>query len=207
MMVAFAPGVGKGRVTTRAAVAVLVWLCLCAVLSACAWLRPEPPPPAFLLRLPPAALGRELLLSQHMEVRTAMGARAFDVALEADAEAVRMAVMQWGQVMARMSWDGRELTQNTVPGWPRQVSAERVLSDLQLVWWPAHAVRAALPAGWTLQETPDGRVLRDGERTVTTVRRLDPSRVELTQHQQGYTVLVTSQEAAPAQPDPDPAKP
>lgn len=138
------------------------------------------------------------MLTQHMEIRTAVGARAFDVALEVDADAVRLAVMQWGQVMARMHWDGRELTQSTVPGWPRQVSAEGVLSDLQLVWWPAEAVRAALPAGWSLQDDAHGRVLREGAEAVSTVRRLGPERIELTQHRQGYTVVVSSRDAARA---------
>lgn len=181
----------------RAALAASL-LGVAAWLSACAGLRPGPQAPVFLLRLPPAALGRELLLTQRMEIRTPAGARAFDVALEVDADAVRLAVMQWGQVMARMSWDGRELTQSMVPGWPRQVSAEGVLSDLQLVWWPAEAVRAALPPGWTLQDNAQGRVLREGDDTVSTLRRLAPDRIELTQHRQGYTVLVSSQDAAQA---------
>lgn len=182
----------------RRAVLASALLGLGGLLSGCAGLRTGPEAPAFLLRLPPASLGRELMLTQHMEIRTAMGARAFDVALEVDAEAVRLAVMQWGQVMARMSWDGHELTQSTVPGWPRQVSAEGVLSDLQLVWWPAEAVRAALPPGWMLQDNAQGRVLLDAGQPVTTVRRLDPERIELTQHRQGYTVLVSSQDAAQA---------
>lgn len=178
-----------------------------ALLSGCAGLRAGAQAPTVLLRLPPTALGRELMLTQHMEIRTTAGTRAFDVALEADADAVRLAVMQWGQVMARMNWDGRELTQSTVPGWPRQVSAEGVLSDLQLVWWPAEAVRAALPAGWTLQDDAQGRVLREGEEVVSTVRKLGPERIELTQHRQGYTVLVSSQDAAPSDQTPARATP
>lgn len=190
------------RVMSRCVWLSALLLGVAAWLSACAGLRAGPEAPAVLLRLPPAALDRELMLSQHMEIRTAAGARAFDVALEVDAEAVRLAVMQWGQVMARMSWDGRELTQSTVPGWPRQVSAEGVLSDLQLVWWPADAVRAALPPGWTLDDNAQGRILREGTQAVTTVRRLDQARVELTQHRQGYTVLVSSQDAAQVHTEP-----
>lgn len=170
-------------------------LALTAGLGGCAaWLPGDGMP---LLRLSPASLGRELTVAQRMDVQAAGQSRSLDVALEVDAEAVRLAIMQLGHTVARLEWDGRKLEQSLAPGWPKVVSAERVLSDLQLVWWPAAQVRSALPAGWTLTESAQARELRHGEQIITSARLLAPGRVELVQHTQGYTVQVRSQGATP----------
>jgi hypothetical protein len=170
-------------------------LALMAGLSGCAsWFHGDDMP---LLRLSPASLGRELTVVQRLDVQAAGQSRSLDVALEVDAESVRMAVMQLGHTVARLTWDGAKLEQSLAPGWPKVVSAERVLSDLQLVWWPAAQVRSALPADWTLTESTQARELRHGERLVTSVQVLGPGHIELVQHTQGYTVQVHSQGATP----------
>lgn len=177
----------------------LRWLCLAlamVALSGCAWLKGGPSSP--LLRLSPASLGRELTVVQRMDVQAAGQTRSLDVALEADAESVRMAFMQLGQTIARLEWDGQTLTQTLAPGWPEVVSAERVLSDLQLVWWPTEIVRAGLPAGWRLVETAQGRTLFKGDNRVVDVRQIAPGHIELIQGAEGYTVQVRSQGAIPA---------
>ncbi len=96
---------------------------------------------------------------QQLDIQAAGQSRSLDVALEVDAQSVRMAFLQLGQTVARLEWDGRQLEQSLAPGWPKVVSAERVLSDLQLVWWPAEAVRAGLAPGWQLAESPQTREL------------------------------------------------
>lgn len=179
----------------------LTGLCLAAVLAltgglgGCAsWFPGDGLP---LLRLSPASLGRELAVAQRMDVQAGGQSRSLDVALEVDADSVRLAVMQLGHTVARLEWDGRQLEQSLAPGWPKVVSAERVLSDLQLVWWPAAQVRLALPEGWSLTESAEVRELRHGEQLITTARLLAPGQVELVQHTQGYTVQVRSQGATP----------
>jgi len=177
------------------------WLagwCLAAMLAltaGCAsWFQGDGMP---LLRLSPASLGRELTVVQRMDVQAAGQSRSLEVALEVDAASVRLAVMQLGHTVARLDWDGRKLDQSLAPGWPKVVSAERGLSDLQLVWWPVDQVRSALPAGWTLTETPQMRELRHGEQRITSAKLLGPGHIELIQHTQGYTVQVHSQGATP----------
>jgi hypothetical protein len=150
-----------------------------------------------MLRLTPSSLGREITVVQRLDVQAAGRTHSMEVALEVDEASVRMAVMQLGQTVARLEWDGRQLRQSLAPGWPAAVSAERVLSDLQLVWWPATALSAALPPGWRLEETAHGRVLRHEEHIVTVVREVTAGQIELTQRAEGYTVQVYSQGASP----------
>ncbi|MGH6649219.1 DUF3261 domain-containing protein [Aquabacterium sp.] len=177
-----------GRLAVLAAMTLL--------LAACAWLRGEPAAPLF--RLTPASLGRELTVVQRMDVAVAGQHRSLDVALEVDPDAVRLAVMQLGQTIARLDWDGRTLSQTLAPGWPKVVSAERVLSDLQMVWWPADTLRAALPPGWRLFETARGRTFFREDNPVVTVRLVEPGHIELIQGAEGYTVQLHSQGASPA---------
>lgn len=174
-------------------------LAAAAMLAACASspVSPVSPAAAPLLRLAPSTLGRELTVVQQLEVQAAGQTRSLDVALEADAQSVRMAFMQLGQTVARLEWDGRQLAQSLAPGWPKVVSAERVLSDLQLVWWPAGAVRAGLAPGWQLAESPQTRELVYQGRVVTSVRKLAADHVELVQHTEGYTVQVYTRGASP----------
>lgn len=103
--------------------------------------------------------------------------------------------------MARLDWDGQQLDERLAPGWPRAVSAERVLSDLQLLWWPAPAVRAALAPGWELTESAHLRTLSYAGRSVTSMRMVAPGHVELMQHAQGYTLQIHTRDATPAAPD------
>lgn len=151
-----------------------------------------------MLRLAPASLDRELAVVQQLDVQAAGQSRSLEVALEADAQSVRMAFMQLGQTVARLEWDGLRLEQSLAPGWPKVVSAEQVLSDLQLVWWPAAAVREALSPGWQLAESTQARELSYQGRAVVSVRKLAPDHVELVQHRQGYTVQVHTRGASPS---------
>ncbi|WP_265305886.1 DUF3261 domain-containing protein [Verminephrobacter eiseniae] len=166
-----------------------------AALAGCA-VRPLLPV-APMLRLAPSALGREWTVVQQLEVQAGGQKRSLDIALEVDAQSVRMAFMQWGHTVARLDWDGRQLEQRLVPGWPDAVSAERVLSDLQLVWWPATAVRAALAPGWRLAESRQTRELSYAGRTIASIRMVAPGHIELIQHADGYAVQVHAGDDAP----------
>ena len=80
---------------------------------------------------------------------------------------------------------------------PAALDGERVLTDLQLVYWPMAAISAALPAGWTLAEESGRRLLRKDDAVVATVEYLQPLHTRLRQHALGYTLDIESSEAAP----------
>jgi len=151
------------------------------------------------LRLAPAQLGHPLALLQHIDVQAAGNARQIDVDLEADAGHVRLAVLALGQVAAKLDWDGTTLDETRAPWWPAQVSGARILSDLQLTYWPVAAVNAALPSGWVLTERDGRRELRQGEELVTTIA-LHGAVVDLEQRRAPYRLTITSApiDAAPA---------
>jgi hypothetical protein len=130
-----------------------------ALVAACATPRPAPPP-EFTLRLAPASLGRELALQQRMTVTAFGRSQQLDVALEVDAQALHLAVLDFGQTVARLDWDGHDLQESKARGWPDTVTGARVLSDVQWVQWPVDAIRPALPAGWTLEASDAARVVR-----------------------------------------------
>ena len=151
-----------------------------------------PPPPRPLLRLPPSALGGNLALQQQLLVHAGGQSRRIDVLLEADDQSVRLVLVNLGQTMARLDWDGRELQQTSVPGWPRAVSGERVLSDLQLALWPVAAISAALPPDWTLDLHNGRRILRRGDQIAATVDYPAATHIDLVDRQQGYRIEIES---------------
>jgi hypothetical protein len=164
-------------------------------LAACATAPATTP----LLRLHPAALERPLALQQQLTVQVAGRSDRIEVLLEADARSVRLALVSLGQTGARLEWDGRELTQTQAAWWPKAVSGERVLSDLQLVLWPAAAVRAALPAGWSLEANDKERVLRHGAETVVSISYPSASLTELVHGRDGYRIRIDSRPLEVAQ--------
>lgn len=166
--------------------------CMPAVLAGCATPPPSSTAPALLLRLPPASLGRRLALAQRLHVWAGAREFQFEALLETDEQSLRLALLSFAQPVARLHWDGTTLTQHVAPGWPAAVSAERVLSDLVLVLWPADAVAAALPAHWTLQHDAAGRELRWRGSVVQRVRYGDAERVQLEHLVLGYRMQIDS---------------
>ena len=159
-------------------------------LLGCATVPPAPVSPQ--LRLSPASLGTTLALQQQLTVTVAEQTHRVEVLLEADPQAVRVAVLSLGQTAARLEWDGVNLTQSRARWWPEAISAERILDDMQLMLWPAAAVSAGLPPGWSLASSPHLRVLsRDGQ-AVVHVRYEAPNISELVHLRQGYRVRVES---------------
>ena len=159
------------------------------------------PGAAPLLRLSPQALGRSLVLQQQLTVAVRGQTHRLDVLLEADPAAVRLALVSLGQTAARLEWDGAQLKETRAAWLPSAVSSERILSDLQLVLWPAEAVRAALPPGWALAVADDrSRTLRQGDETVETVRYPTATRAELVQHRDGYRLDIESRAVEGATP-------
>jgi hypothetical protein len=148
--------------------------------------------PELLLRLPPSALGRDLALRQHLEVEVGGRRIEFDALLEADASELNLALLVFERPLARLRWDGVSLQSQHQPGWPAAVAAERVLSDLGLLLWPAAAVAAALPPGWTLSADARQRELRWQGEPVERVTYRSPSQVLIEHHQDGYRMTIES---------------
>lgn len=174
------------------------WLAaLTAALAGCAIEAQPPRAPALLLRLAPAALGRRLALAQQLRVWAGTHEFQFEALLEADERSLRLAVFAFGQVVARLQWDGTSLVQQMTPGWPAAVAGEQVLSGLVLVLWPAEAVAASLPPEWSLHADREGRELRWRGVAVQRVRIESPQRVQLEHLTLGYRMQIDSQELPP----------
>ena len=150
--------------------------------------------PAPLLRLPPAALQRELMLQQTIAADFMRAGkpehRELQVLLEAHATHTRVAAIGGGQVLARLDWDGTELRITRSPWAPDSVQPERILSDLQLSLWPAPAIRGALPQGWALDDAPTGRRLRQGDDVVVDIRYPDAATTLIEQRRDGYRLTI-----------------
>lgn len=136
-------------------------LALLVVAAGCVTAPKPAPVPDFQLQLSPRSYGGELELSQRLTVTRDGKSHSFDAQLEVDAQAVRIAAVAMGQTFASMTWDGTTLQQQVSTHVPAAVTAERILSDVQLAWWPLAAVQAGLPPGWTVEQTGDTRLLSD----------------------------------------------
>lgn len=176
----------------------LIFLLLAAGCVSAPKSRPEP---EFALRLSPASLGRELQLSQRITVVRGEDRKSFDAQLEVDASAVRIAAVAMGQTIASLSFDGKTLEQQVSTHVPPAVTASRILSDVQLAWWPADAIRTALPEGFSLEEEGGKRSLLQGGALFAqvTYEGTPPAWkfVRLTQVRYGYLLEIESVEAAP----------
>ena len=167
--------------------------------AACTQLLPAPdslPSSSPVFRLQPQDLGRVLMAHQRLSVYVDGEIHRLEVLLEADADALRVALFSVGQSGARLEWDGRRLHQTNASWWPELVQGERVLSDLQLVLWPAAAIRAVLPVDWTLAEGGGERVLRHRLQNVITIRYIGSDRVEFTHRLDGYRLIIESHSLA-----------
>ncbi len=149
------------------------------------------------LRLPPSALPRPLSLQQRLTFVHGERRETVDAMVESDGAGTRLVIHAQSQVALRLDWDGKDLMQQRAPWLPAALDGERVLTDLQLVYWPLAAISAALPQGWTLAEEGGRRVLRKGDGVVATVEYPQPRRARLEQRALGYTLDIESSEAAP----------
>lgn len=180
----------------------LVGICAALLLAACAGLpsRSNEGRTVTLL-LQPATLGTELSMMQRMRVRLDAFPDApspeLEVALEADASSVRLAILQLSHTIARLNWDGVQIDLHLAPGWPKVVRAERVLSDLQMVWWPLAAIRDGIAVGWSVRESVGQREFVHDDKVVTTVKITSERTIELIQAEEGYRVLITTDGGVP----------
>nr|WP_183959930.1 DUF3261 domain-containing protein [Chiayiivirga flava] len=161
-------------------------------MAACA----APPPRARIvlptLQLAPASLGRTLALQQRLDFAFGPERRALDALLEVDAQRVSLAVQALGRSGVTLSWDGVTLAQTRADWLPAAVRGERVLDDLQFVYWPLDAIRAALPPGWQVDGEGGTRNLRHDGTVWLAARMADDGTVTLENHADGYRLTVRS---------------
>ncbi len=156
--------------------------------------RPGPPGDVPMLRLAPSALPGGMAAQQRLGFEHGGHRQSVDALVEVDAEAVRVVIHAQGQVALRLDWDGNTLTQTRADWLPPQLSAERVLSDLQLVFWPADAVDAALPPNWSFGGE---RVLIHGDEVVARVERISEGTRVLHQNRHRYVLRIESVPVTP----------
>lgn len=146
----------------------LVGIAALAGLAACST-TPPAQPGRLELRLAPASLGASISVQQHLKVEREGRTDDLDAALEIDADHVELVGLALGQRVLTLNYNGKELTSWRHALLPSQVRAEDVLEDLQLTLWPADAIRAALPAGWRIEEDGLHRTLFQGEELVASI--------------------------------------
>lgn len=169
-----------------------LWLCACATPQATVAARQAMVASMPVLRLPPSALPSPLALQQRLAFRHDKRSDTVDALVESDGASTRLVIHAQGQVALRLDWDGKELKQQRAAFLPAALDGERVLSDLQLVFWPVDAIASSLPAGWSLHEDEGRRVLRQGEAIIATVDYPQPLQARLAQHALGYTLDIAS---------------
>lgn len=172
---------------------ICVMLALC--LTACSGQsRRDTSTDGALMLLSPASLGHDLALQQRLTLHAGKASQDFDALLEVDSLELRLSVQVMGQSALALRWDGKQLRQQRAYWVPATLQAEHVLSDLQLVFWPAESVRSALPAGWTLLETSHGRQMMQASAQRATVRYLEPGHVVLERFEPSYRLDIVSQD-------------
>lgn len=175
------------------------WLTL-LTLGACA---ATPPPAAASDPWPlmaPASLGSERIVNQ--VVRGAFGSQELTfncVVSVKDGSMTLVGMNSLGLRLFTIRYDGNAVQSETAPGMQAAFIPERLLADMQLVFWPfATLQKPLLEAGWQLSESAPGiRRLRRGERLIAEAHYLgeDPwtARSWLVNFEYGYSLQIDSQ--------------
>ena len=171
------------------------------LLGGCISPLPQQSPARLDLKLTPAALGAAISLQQRLTVEREGRVDYLEAALEIDDSHVSMIGLALGQRVMSFKFDGKELKSWRHALLPQQVRAEDVLEDIQLTYWPAAAVRAALPAGWRVEEVGMRRTLWSGDAKVMIIDYSSEPRwngkVELTNLRYNYQLTIHSAPAGP----------
>jgi hypothetical protein len=117
----------------------------------------------------PASLGSERVVNQ--VVRAAFGSREMTFNCVVTVKGGAMTLVGLSAVGVRLftvRYDGNAVHSEISPGIPEHFEPERLLADLQLVYWPLASLQVAMhDAGWQLSEpAPGTRRLRRGEKLI-----------------------------------------
>jgi len=149
--------------------------------------------------LAPAALGSDRAVNQL--VRGAFGAREMTLNCVVTVKDGTMSVVGLSAMGVRVftiRYDGLTTSVDNSLPIPAQLTPERLLADLQLVYWPMAALESAWqPAGWEVSDSAPGtRRLRRDSRLVAEVHytSADPwqGRSWLVNFEHGYTLNIES---------------
>jgi hypothetical protein len=156
------------RLRTATLIALLTGLVGCTQLSAHRDYQSLP-------LLSPATFGVEASALQRLSVtnETDGAMLVLDAAVEVDSQQLRVAGFLLGQRILLLSWDGDVLQEMRDPVVPKSLNGRAILRDLQLVYWPVAAVRAALRPGWRLEEQASERRLYYGAGLILESKRHD----------------------------------
>jgi hypothetical protein len=169
-------------------------LAVCAVLSlvACAHAQAA----RLGLKLPPSALGQTITLQQQLHVEREDGSRDLQMVIDIDEDHVEMVGLAFGQRVLTAYYDGKTLKEQRHFLLPSQVRSEDILEDIQLTYWPAEAIRDALPAGWRIEEEENRRTLLLDDKPVMVIEYGAKPRwngkVELSNLRYGYRLTIQS---------------
>jgi hypothetical protein len=170
------------------------------MVSACRTGNPDPPG-RLRLALSPSSFGRTLSLQQQVHAEYADRTVDLDAVLDIAPDSLTLVGMAFGQRMLTLRYNGVKLVEKRHPRLPPDVRGADILTDVQMALWPADAVRAALPAGWTLVETDTLRTLsKDAHEMVTISYDAVPhwsALVTLRNLQYDYRLVIRSVTEAP----------
>lgn len=143
------------------------------------------------LALPPAALGCAASVQQRLTVQPpGQSSKELDALLEIDTSSMQLAILNLGQMVGTLEWDGAEIKPHLSRWWPAVLKPEQVLSDVQLAFWPEAAITQALPAQWTLEASGHERVLKYAGAERVKVRRLDADSLEIVYPQGNWSLRI-----------------
>jgi|CXWL01.1.fsa_nt_gi hypothetical protein len=121
------------------------------------------------LALTPASLGQTLSLQQQLTVSHDGHRQRANALLEIDDSALKLALLVAQRRMLSVTWDGSNLTEERDPALPNELNGARFVDDIHLAYWPAAVIRAALPAGSVLTDSPRERILTTADGAVTRI--------------------------------------
>ncbi|MDW5416446.1 DUF3261 domain-containing protein [Iodobacter sp. CM08] len=182
----------------------LITALLLGLLSACSDKAERISLPA--LRLAPAAFAGSVSLSQRLTVMPlpateAQSSKTLDALLEIDADQLQLAGFALGQRVLTLQWDGKILQSKRHPLLPAAVDEQRILRDVQLVYWPATAIQAALPPEWRLDDDDNSRTLSLGDQAMIRITYAAKPRwaglADLHNTAEHYRLVIDSKETAP----------
>ncbi|MPN00164.1 hypothetical protein SDC9_147358 [bioreactor metagenome] len=143
------------------------------------------------LALAPSALGCTVSVQQRLTVQPpGQPAKELDALLEVDSDAMRLAILNLGQMVGTLQWDGATLAPQLSRWWPEVLQPEQVLSDVQLAFWPEAAIAPSLPAQWTLEATAQQRVLKHAGTERVKVRYLGANALEIVYPQGDWSLRI-----------------
>lgn len=169
-------------------------------LGAC--VNSPPPKPADSVRplVPPAVLGSDRVVNQ--VVRGAFGARELTfncVVTVKDGAMTLVGLNSLGLRLFTVRYDGKAVQSEITPAMQGPFMPERLLADLQLVFWPLASLEKPMrEAGWQLSEAAPGlRRLRHGGQLIAEAHYSgeDPwsGRTWLVNFEYGYSLQIDSQ--------------